>query len=148
MVMKNTDRLEEFVKTHREAFDQFEPSAELWNKIQVSTKKGKTVKMRSYFIKVAAVVAIALLSSVFVVNNYFFNNDKLARITDPELKELLETEEYYAQQVNVKLLEIKKCYLTFPDIKADVENDLNELETMYNSLKSDLKENISNKTGY
>jgi len=42
--------------------------------------------------------------------------------------------------------EIRKCYLTFPEIKEEVEMDLSELQEMYNVLKIDLKENISKKT--
>ncbi|MBV5348589.1 hypothetical protein JZU61_02865, partial [bacterium] len=38
-----------------------------------------------------------------------------------------------------------KCYKVYPELKMEIEGDLNELESMYLSLKSDLKENISNK---
>jgi hypothetical protein len=64
---------------------------------------------------------------------------------DPELQELIEAEAYYASQVNGKLEEIRKCYDTFPEIKDEVESDLIELQEMYNSLKTDLNENISKK---
>jgi hypothetical protein len=64
---------------------------------------------------------------------------------DPELKELIEAEAFYASQVNEKMDEIRKCYTTFPEIKEEVEMDLTELQEMYNVLKTDLKENVSNK---
>jgi hypothetical protein len=143
--MKNTDRLEEFVKTHRDDFDNLEPSPDLWKRIQEDSKKQKIVKMRSYLLRIAAVIAIVVLSTVLIIDNNFFVKKGTAKVTDPELLELLETEQFYAQQVSGKLDEIRKCYTTFPEIKNDVEADLNELETMYNSLKNDLKDNISNK---
>jgi hypothetical protein len=143
--MKNTDRLEEFVKTHSDEFDNLEPSPNVWKRIQGDSKKRKVVKLRSYLIRVAAVIAIVALSTVLIVNYNFFKKEGTAKVTDPELMELLETEQFYAQQVSGKLDEIRKCYTTFPEIKDDVEADLNELESMYNTLKDDLKENISNK---
>jgi len=143
--MKNTDRLEEFVRTHREEFDTFEPSPGLWGEIKERSRKAKIRKTRFLLVRVAAVVAVVTVTAIFAINSIFFHADGMARITDPELKELLETERYYAQKVNIKLSEIRKCYNTFPDIKYDVENDLNELETMYNVLKNDLRDNISNK---
>jgi len=61
------------------------------------------------------------------------------------MRELIEAETFYAQQVNGKLKEIRKCYYTFPELKEEIETDLIELEEMYNILKVDLKENVSKK---
>ncbi len=58
----------------------------------------------------------------------------------------MEAEAFYAQQVSSKLQEIQKCYYTFPELKTEIESDLNELEQMYRVLKTDLQENISNKS--
>lgn len=57
----------------------------------------------------------------------------------------MEAEAFYAQEVSGKLAEIQKCYQVYPELKTEIEGDLNELESMYLSLKNDLKENISNK---
>ena len=141
-----TDRLEEFIKSNREAFDQYEPSEKVWEQISKSKQKAKTINFTTYFLRVAAVIAIAVISSVVIIKTNIFNSDELAlQNDDPELLELIEAEAYYAGQVNEKMDEIRKCYVTFPEIKNEVEMDLNELEEMYNTLKIDLKENISNK---
>ena len=141
-----TDRLEEFIKSNREAFDQYEPSDKVWEQISKSKRKSKTITFTTYFLRVAAVIAVALISSVVIIKTNIFNSDELAlQNDDPELLELIEAEAYYAGQVNEKMDEIRKCYVTFPEIKNEVEMDLNELEEMYNTLKTDLKENISNK---
>ena len=141
-----TDRLEEFIKSNREAFDQYEPSDKVWEQISKSKQKSKTITFTAYFLRVAAVIAVALIFSVVVIKTNKFNSDELAlQNDDPELLELIEAEAYYAGQVNEKMDEIRKCYVTFPEIKNEVEMDLNELEEMYNTLKTDLKENISNK---
>jgi hypothetical protein len=142
--MKNNG-LEDFIKANREEFDFREPSPEVWEKI-ASNKKTKVISLSSYIIRAAAVVAIAAISSVLLWQSNILNPGNIATNTnDPELKELIDAEAYYAHQVNAKLKEIKKCYYTFPELKDEVEMDLNELEAMYKVLKTDLKENISNK---
>lgn len=142
-----TDRLEDFIKTNREAFDQHEPSDKVWEQISKSEQKPKKIKLTTYFVRIAAVIAIAVIFSVVAIKTDILKTDKLAsQNADPELVELMETEAYYAGQVNEKMDEIRKCYNTFPEIKEDVEMDLNELQEMYNILKIDLKENISKKT--
>lgn len=142
-----TEQLEEFVKANRDEFDFREPSPEVWGKIAANNKKPKTISLRNYFVRVAAVVAIAAITSVILWQSNILTPGNIVNNTnDPELNELIEAEAFYAQQVNSKLKEIRKCYYTFPELKEDVENDLTELEDMYNILKTDLRENISNIT--
>ncbi|MDX1284918.1 MAG: hypothetical protein R3182_07900 [Draconibacterium sp.] len=142
-----TDRLEEFVKANRDEFDYREPSPEVWGKISTNTKKTKVVSMKSYFIRVAAVVAVVAISSVLVSQSNILSTSKFARnISDPEIRELIEAEAFYSHQVDAKLKEIQKCYYTFPELKDEIEGDLTELEDMYKVLKTDLEDNISNKS--
>ena len=141
-----TDRLEEFVKNNREAFDQFEPSEKVWKNISGATRETKMVRLTMRFMRVAAVLAIIVATTVLLSKTGILPSGKQAANTgDPELRELMEAEAFYAHQVNGKLKEIQKCYYTFPELKDEIEADLNELEMMYNELKVDLKENIANK---
>lgn len=140
-----TDRLEEFIKENREAFDQYEPSDKVWE--QISKSKTKTVIFTNWFLRVAAVLAVVAIFTVTITKTDIFNFGEIAQQSDdPELRELIEAEAFYASQVNEKMDEIRKCYVAYPDIKEDVEMDLNELQQMYNELKTDLKENVSKKT--
>ena len=140
-----TDRLEEFIKENREAFDQYEPSDKVWE--QISKSKTKTVIFTNWFLRVAAVLAVVAIFAVTITKTDIFNSGEIAQQSDdPELRELIEAEAFYASQVNEKMDEIRKCYVAYPDIKEDVEMDLNELQQMYNELKTDLKENVSKKT--
>lgn len=141
-----TNRLEDFVKANRDAFDFREPSSEVWDKIATNTQKPKVVVLRQYFMRVAAVLVVAIISTVLVWQSDLFTNQQLAEtINDPELMELIEAEAFYSHQVDKKLKEIQKCYYTHPEIKAEIESDLHELEGMYKVLKTDLQDNISNK---
>ena len=145
--MKTNNGLEDFIKANRDEFDFREPSHEVWEKIATKDKKTKVILLQSYLVRVAAVVAIAVITSAVIWQTNFLSSENLAsNTTNPELQELIEAEAFYAHQVNSKLKEIQKCYYTFPELKEDVESDLNELETMYKVLKTDLNENISNKT--
>lgn len=146
--MKN-DRLEDFVRTHRDEFDVHEPSPEMWD--EINRKLPGKMSKRSLFIRwasVAAVLAVVFLGSTVWLRSLRSGEGRAsvaAEESDPEVKELLEAEAYYAQQVNGKLEEIKKCYTLNPELQIEVENDLTELEQMYNVLKQDLAENVSNK---
>ncbi len=141
-----TDRLEDFIKNNRDDFDFREPSPEVWENIIAKNKKTKVVVLRKYLVRIAAVITIAIVVSAVVFQTNILNTGQFANNnTDPEIKELLEAEAFYAHQVDSKLKEIRKCYYTFPELKEEVENDLDELENMYQVLKIDLKENISNK---
>jgi hypothetical protein len=140
------DRLEEFVSANRDEFDFREPSPELWEKIAENVSRKKVVPFRTYFMRIAAVLVIALISTVLVWQSGILSSNMLARNADPEIVELMEAEAYYSNQVDRKLKEIKKCYYTYPELKNEIETDLNELEEMYKVLKTDLDENISNKS--
>lgn len=142
------DRLEEFVHNHRDEFDFMSPSPELWGRI---SEAGKTKKKIDWFqarwMKVAAVVVVVFCTSLMVYQSFgpMSGNARRAALIDPEIRTLLEAEAFYAQQVNGKLEEIRKCYEMVPELQLEVEGDLQELETMYNELKKDLKDNMSNK---
>ena len=143
----NTNRLEDFIKTNREEFDHLEPSTKVWENISKATKKQpKVVRLNTYLLRVAAVIAVVVVSSVLILKTNILTPNRLAgNSDDPELRELFEAEAFYAQEVTGKLKEIRKCYNTNPELKDEVESDLNELQDMYNTLKLDLQENISKK---
>ena len=141
-----TDRLEEFIKNNREAFDEKEPSPKVWDNIDKATRTTKTVRLKTVWLRVAAVVAIIIMTSVLITQTGILTpNEYTVKTNDPELQELIEAEVFYAQQVSGKLKEIRKCYSTNPELKAEIESDLSELQKMYNDLKKDLRDNVSNK---
>ena len=142
------DKLESFVQENRHEFDRMEPSDKMWEEIshKLNEKPAKKLRRFSGF-RVAAVVAVFLLGSAVLYQINFNGQKEITNAIqiDPEVRELIEAEAYYAQEVSGKLAEINKCYLIYPELKLEIEGDLNELEMMYHELKNDLKENISNK---
>jgi len=142
------DRLESFVNENRHEFDHMEPSDNVWDAISNGLDEKPVQKTRRLnWIKVAAIVAVLLTipAIIYRVNYSGVEQSVNAIPVDPEVQELMEAEAFYAQEVSGKLAEIQKCYQIYPELKSEIEGDLNELEAMYLSLKSDLRENISNK---
>jgi len=143
-----TDRLEEFVNENRHEFDRMEPSDKIWESIskQINKKPKHQIRLMNWM-KIAAVVAMISLVPAIVYQVRFSEQWQTAEAVqiDPEVQELMEAEAFYAQEVSGKLAEIQKCYTVYPELKGEIDGDLKELENMYHSLKSDLKENISNK---
>jgi hypothetical protein len=143
------DHLESFINENRHEFDALEPSGKVWEAI--SERMGEKPVSRDklpYWFKIAAsLIGLAVLIGGIVYQSNTNKKQQMAEksVLDPEVKELMEAEAYYAQEVSGKMEEIQKCYQVYPELKVEIEGDLNELETMYLSLKDDLKENISNK---
>lgn len=141
----NTNRLEDFVKANREEFDNLEPSEKVWKNIEENTRKIRKITPVAYLLRIAAVVFVVVGFSVLIKLGTI-KTGQMAKQTDPEMVELIEAEAYYASQVSEKMEEIRKCYDMHPELKEEIEGDLSELQQMYNSLKSDLNENVAKKT--
>lgn len=139
-------KLEDFMREHRDDFDSELPSMDVWNKIELKldTKKSRKINFWKLTASIAAILILALIGS-FMLNSQHSELNKYANISDPELLELLETEDYYSQKVSVQMIEIHKCYDIYPDLKYDIESDLNELDNMYKELKNDLNDNFYNR---
>jgi hypothetical protein len=136
------------VEENRHEFDLFEPADHVWDSIEqkLDQKEKKKINVAVLW-KVAAIafLVIAVPSALYLgigTNGQHANTNIIA---DPEVQEMIEAEKYYSQEVTGKLAEIEKCYEIHPELKAQIESDLNELENMYMSLKKDLNDNMSNK---
>ena len=143
-----TDKLESFVNDNRHEFDDFEPSDKVWEAISRRLDQEAPKQSKKYlWMKIAAVLVMGLVASGIIIYQSYQKGQQtaIAQQVDPEVQELMEAEAYYAQEVTGKMAEIQKCYEVNPELKVEIENDLNELENMYRMLKNDLKDNISNK---
>lgn len=142
------DKLEEFIVKNRDDFDFQKPGKELWNKIKPVQKKSKfNSKLLRISYRVAAVFLIFVASYAFHEfmdkreGKSLTRNDNALYRQIPELKE---TEFYYNNMVNLKMEELKPFLASIPGLEKEVNFDLNELDSIYTSLKNDLRDNISN----
>lgn len=139
-------KLEDFVRERRDEFDSKLPSMELWEQIESKLEKKHAPKFSFWKLSasVAAVLIIALVAT-FYIESQQAGIKGYGKVADPEIVELLETEAFYARKVSTHMKEIHKCYEIYPELKFDIESDLNELDVMYRELKSDLNDNILNR---
>jgi cell fate (sporulation/competence/biofilm development) regulator YmcA (YheA/YmcA/DUF963 family) len=143
------DNLERFIAENRDQFDLYDPDQRLWKGIQARVSRKKTLRIGTAGIlwRAAAVIIIFMMS--FLVQEYLHRNNiwlgsRERDIETDAIPELKEAEIYYSTLVNEKLIEIQPLIDDFPELSNELSNDLAELDSVYNSLKKDLIDNIAN----
>lgn len=142
-----TDRFEDFIREHSSEFDLHEPGKDLWAGIEQKIGGKKAFNWR-YILSRAAIIVMIFGASLMVQRLWLSddrkkltNKEKNVEIEIPELKE---AETYYKGLINAKLNEVKPLLSQYPSLEEELHTDLNELDSIYNGLKIDLKDNIAN----
>lgn len=146
------DRLEKFIIEKRNEFDDLEPPAGMWDKINNTARQEKKIelkpgKWKGILWKAAGVLIIFGIS--FTISEMLHRNDvPLAEseetFEEAQYPQLIEAEAYYTSQVNKQLTEIDKFTHTYPEIRNQANYDISELDSLYQELKNDLKDNVDN----
>ncbi|MCF8296675.1 MAG: hypothetical protein K9J13_03940 [Saprospiraceae bacterium] len=152
------DKLESFIVDNKNQFDDLEPSAELWNKIDKANQetRQKVINIRkinwnSVLWKAASVVIIFIAS--YFVHDFINKPTQLATqdknseqiiTNNEEFSKLFEAEAYYVSKINTTKSKLFNYADEYPGIKNDINNDMLELDSIYAELKNDLNENIAN----
>lgn len=140
------DRLEEFVRGHSQEFDIHEPDEALWLKIEKTIAPKKVIPWKLYISR-AAIVIFLVGASLIGQRLWMKHGQHIAkRNTEVELNipELKEAEMYYTGMINAKLEEVKPLLIEHPSLEKELKTDLSELDSVYRSLKNDLKDDIAN----
>ncbi|MFZ5941401.1 MAG: hypothetical protein ACOYXB_12590 [Bacteroidota bacterium] len=137
------DRLEQFVKENREAFDSHEPNPSLWLRISPSARKERTSR-RLRIMRYAA--AAALLISAFSAGFYYLGRSSASSAIEQSAmyRELMETEAYYNSLVSQKYTELKPYFAGTPGMEEDLNKDMADLDQICRELKNDLKDDVDN----
>jgi hypothetical protein len=150
------DRLERFVRDNRDDFDSYEPSKDLWKKIEVEVAKqqptgkrlnGKVVKFGGARWGIAIAASIAILVTVgYGIFMYSqipsdFVSFKLPPVPPAYKstygKELVQ----FASLVEQKREELKALESADPQLYHQFDAELQALDKSYQSLKNDLPQN-------
>ena len=130
------DKLERFISDNRSAFDDAEPNPLMW--LDIDKKLGSTrqpiqIRRLVRVMAVAASFVIVLAAGMLIGLN--LNQDAPDDwLTDnPEYTELKEAEHYFQKQVDYRMNQIAD-----PVVQEDVKQDLNQLDVVYNEMKSEL----------
>ena len=145
-----TDKLEKFVRDHRDEFDDLEPSPALWEKINPKQPKVIHIDWKRVMIRVAAVVVIFISSYYFhdfVQNRNSEKNlaaDEAVSKDREKYSELMEAEMYYTSMIDSKKEEIFMLAASEPQLREEITNELVELDEDFRNLKEDLNDNADN----
>ncbi len=141
------DRLEKFIKEHRNELDRHEPGDSVWKGIE-SNYRSKPVTLGTIIYRAAMVVVI--LATAFIIfmagrgsvtasGDLFMQADKSAG------NELRETETYYTRKVNLLMDQAKPLLRQNPDLDTELRSDMGRLDSLCTEIKKDLRDNVSNR---
>jgi len=139
-----SDRLEKFVREHREQFDLHEPDPSVWLKISPPAAPMGKERGTWRWLRIAA--ALAIIFAGFTAGIYFLSsNTSEEELYSSEMyEEIRETEAYYNQMVSDRYRELEIYLASDPGAKEMLDADMEELDRAYSELKEDLNDNASN----
>ena len=145
------DDFEKFVRDNREDFDMKTPSFKIWENIDKElngeqkefsplkiVKSERHLTLRKRVLRYASVAAVGLLLLTVggMIGSYFTANggQEVAEVSFGEIsEEYAEVEQFYAQQVNYQIEELKKH-----DYDKNILEDITELDIAFKELKQEL----------
>ena len=136
------NKLEKHIRTNRDKFDSFEPSADHMARFRKRLEPAP-VSLYSripYGLKIAAVLMLVAVSSVLI----FEQSQKYYLSRQNPLEEILpgdyfEARVYYTSQIKEKYTEIDRLSESFPDRKEVLFKELDEMDGLYHSMLKDLQ---------
>lgn len=129
------DNLEKYIIENREAFNDADPNPLMWLEIEKKLEKKGKVKIRKMtrVFAIAASFIIILGAGVLIGLNITNNNSSTFPADNPQYVEFQEAENYFQKQVSVKMDQLKE-----KNVEQDVQDDLTQLDAVYNEMKAEL----------
>lgn len=145
--MKN-DRLEQFIRDHREDFDRHYPAPAVWDRIsQELDKRDYRHQPKIYTIMKWAASVTVILTVGFALGMYAFAPEggqatMMANLGQENYQRYQEIENYYTHQVAQKWEEVRSLKQQYPSGEAHtLDEDLQQLDAIFNELKNELMKN-------
>jgi hypothetical protein len=136
-------RLEDFIRTNREDFDDLEPSADLWKRIEkhlpaeplVTKKREAKMFSLSFVLKVAASVIVVM----GIGFGLYLRNEKADTVNYAAINPVYAKQQVqYASMVATKRRELKSIAKTDPQLYREFTDEIAAMEATYNRLNKDL----------
>lgn len=134
-------RLEDFIKTNKEGFDDLEPAADLWSRIEKqlppekSKKNEKKTFSLGFVLRVAAAVIIVMgVSFMIFLHSIQKPGVDLAAINPEYAKQQV----HYASLVETKRSELNKIAQSNPELYKEFSSEIAKMDSTYKKLNSDL----------
>lgn len=160
----NNDRLENYIRDHRDEFDTLEPSEDMWNAIvarkeemseeetDVKQQPKRVQLNRSVYVRwisrIAAAVIIFFAS--YYYHDYQSNKEMIAESNTESnanstlYNTLIEANYYYTSQINQEKEKLYSLTVGNSTLRKEIQNELDELDKEFNKLKEDLNDNVDN----
>jgi hypothetical protein len=143
------DRLEQFISDNRDQFDLYQPDEKLWAGIETNIQVKKTFRIGWKGVMWRAAAVILIFGASFGIQEYL--HQRKAMMAGQEEKEIIknipelkEAEIYYTSLLNEKISQIQPLIEQYPELGASLNQDLSELDSIYDGLQMDLRDNIAN----
>jgi hypothetical protein len=142
-------KIEEYISKNKDSFNSLEPSSDhMLNFERKLRGKGssRVIHLLKPALQIAAIFVLVALSSLWVIDNFFASEKTVTGTSlsqvSPELKEV---EVYYTSMIEEKYAELKSIDFSSEEVQKDILlKELEEMNTIYESLKLELKSNPSN----
>ncbi len=140
-------RFEDFIKNNRGEFDEVEPSADLWSKIEQSLNLSEELPKKSVTKTFSLAFVLRVAASVILVMGIGFGvylqsqkgqkgqkGIDLAAINPEYAKQQL----HYASLVETKLTELRSVASTDPQLYKEFSAEIAKMDSTYKRLNNDL----------
>lgn len=132
------DNLEKFISDNKSEFNIDAPSDKMWLNIE-NKLKSKKKKARFKSLSVAASLLIVFASSMFLVQ--MKTNTNTINTADVIVnKEVLTAQAQFSSLIEIKRSEINQYKNSQPDLVAELDKQLKDLQANYNMLVPQLKD--------
>ena len=129
------DRLEEFVKANRDAFDSEEPSSRVWENIDASLKEDDKVKPINSTLWVWKAAVVILLGAVSFLLAERFAPQEEAPIAVSSMEDFMDLESFYTSIITEKRTKLS-VELEGEEFFNYLEGDIEELDAIYEELRA------------
>lgn len=136
-------RLEDFIKMNREEFDDLEPSADLWTRIEKHLpaqetelkKRGSKTFSLGFVLRVAASVIVVMgIGFAFYLKNEKKETIDLAAINPVYAQQQIQ----YTSLIETKRTELKAIAKSDPQLYAAFSSEIAKMDSTYKKLNDDL----------
>lgn len=130
------DNLEKFISDNKSAFNIDAPTDEIWLSIENKLKlKKKKARFRS--LSVAASLLLLFASSMFIVQ---MKTNTVSTADEIVNEEVLSAQAQFSSLIEIKRSEINQYKNSQPELVAELDNQLKDLQANYNMLVPQLKD--------
>lgn len=134
------DKLENFVRDNKKNFDQLEPPADLWSRIEKQLdenqqkKKAEKVVRLSILYRSAAVLIPILFAGLWFYQYQYKQSVDLSSINPG----LARQQVHYASMIELKRSELKHIENEEPQLYREFSSEIRKMEESYKMLQKDL----------